>query len=631
MSSPQIEIIATCGSEELARYTLGPGSYMIGRAPECSLRIETEGISRQHARLSFSEDGSISLEDIGSANGTFLNDEPISGTVSVHPNQSIKLGAAELLIQQPIVPVGGGSLADSRSTGLPSELRTPHRYIVGEQIAKGGMGAILRAREVATRRTVAMKVMLRDKESSQTLRFIEEAQITAQLEHPNIVPVHELGVDSRGAVFYTMTLVQGITLKKILDLLEEGVDETRAKYTPSALLTIFQKVCDAVAFAHSKGVVHRDLKPANIMVGGFGEVLVMDWGLAKLIDAEAAVGEPRSADRAVAVETARRDEGDAFSTMEGSVMGTPPYMSPEQARGEVAAIDSRSDIFSLGVILYHLITLKLPFPGRSAFEILQKIILGEFAPPQDVPNSLRAVCMKALAPLPLHRYQRVEEMQADLAAYQTGFATGAEKANPGRRFWLFFRRSYHYFIAMAWGAAIVLFIGMWKWLVLFHAEKDWGDRAWIPLLIVLFIVGAMVSGVFDDASKLKKRLVRLTEAAIARSRQYVIEQNFGDAYREISLACDMVPDERRYSALKGNILQCLGRFEDAIVMYGYAGTSTKWAMVNVEVCRRVLAQRREGAPPAEYLMELEKALIAQGRNGEAEYVRTRRVSWGGSL
>ncbi|MEI9898734.1 MAG: serine/threonine-protein kinase [Chthoniobacter sp.] len=169
---------------------------------------------------------------------------------------------------------------------LPDELLAQKRYAIGTQVARGGMGAIMQARQQATQRDVAMKVMLESQNEDGVLRFIDEAQVTAQLEHPNIVPIYELGVDEQDQLFYTMKFVRGITLKKVLDLLEQGVPETTKKYPLSALLTIFQKTCDALAFAHARGVIHRDLKPENLMLGDFGEVLVMDWGLAKKLNAK---------------------------------------------------------------------------------------------------------------------------------------------------------------------------------------------------------------------------------------------------------------------------------------------------------------------------------------------------------
>jgi serine/threonine protein kinase len=166
---------------------------------------------------------------------------------------------------------------------LPEEFLRGRKYEIGGLIAQGGMGAILDAHEATTQRTVAMKVMLANMSEGDVLRFIEEAQITSQLEHPNIVPVHELGVDEHDQVFYTMKLVQGVTLRQVLEKLRAGDAATVAAYPLRRLLTVLLRVCDAMAFAHSRGVIHRDLKPDNVMIGDFGEVLVMDWGLAKRV------------------------------------------------------------------------------------------------------------------------------------------------------------------------------------------------------------------------------------------------------------------------------------------------------------------------------------------------------------
>jgi serine/threonine protein kinase len=174
--------------------------------------------------------------------------------------------------------VGVESAVPSREspvTGSPGDRR---RYTIGNTVAHGGMGTILHARDLNLRRTVAMKVILPGKEDSEqyTLRFMQEAQLTAQLEHPNIVPVHELGTSEQGKPFYTMKFVQGTTLHDLLEKIKAGDPETMAVFSLAHLLTIFQKVCDAVAFTHSRGVIHRDLKPENIMIGEYGEVLVMD-------------------------------------------------------------------------------------------------------------------------------------------------------------------------------------------------------------------------------------------------------------------------------------------------------------------------------------------------------------------
>ena len=489
MSALKAEVVLFQEGAEVGRYLLEPGAYTIGRSSECELQVKAGDVSRKHARLLVDE-SSILLEDMGSANGTLLDEEPVVGTVPVRPNQAIQIGLTRFLIQCRANLQRESASPDSESAvnDLPPEFLRAERYEVGPEIAKGGMGAILSAREVTTRRTVAMKVILGDAAVStrHRLRFIDEAQITAQLEHPNIVPVHELGMDGTGKFFYTMKLVQGITLKKILELIQKGTVETIAKYSLPALLTIFQKVCDAVAFAHSKGVIHRDLKPANIMIGHFGEVLVMDWGLAKLLEdgtskLVSSAGPPdgpsardlRHATPAK-VSTARQDEGNAFSTIEGAVLGTPHYMAPEQARGEIDQLDARTDIFALGAIFYHILTLHLPFPGKSIAQIIHKILSGAAVVPPVafnkaagekalahcpggfIPESLSPVCLKALAHRPADRYPSVKALQADLLAYQNGFATSAESAGLARHLSLFLKRNRAVAVA---AAAALLFCG----------------------------------------------------------------------------------------------------------------------------------------------------------------------------
>ena len=184
--------------------------------------------------------------------------------------------------------VDTGASDGGAQTLLPEEVRK-RRHTIGDVVATGGMGAIIRARDQAIRRSVAMKVMLKNGNPPDVARFVEEAQITGQLEHPNIVPVHELGVDEQNQFFYTMKFVRGITLQKVLDSSFRPAEAAAKKYPLAALLTIFQKVCDGIAFAHDKGVVHRDLKPENVMLGGFGEVLVMDWGIAKSLGSQPSV------------------------------------------------------------------------------------------------------------------------------------------------------------------------------------------------------------------------------------------------------------------------------------------------------------------------------------------------------
>ena len=356
---------------------------------------------------------------------------------------------------------GGIELAQVRAT---VKGHSEDKYRVGDILAEGGMGAIINVQDNNCRRPVAMKVLhshLDDKPEA-VLRFIEEAQITAQLEHPNIVPVHELAVDPNDKVYYTMKYVQGRDLKDVLCAMANGHPDTIREFPLPRLINIFMRICDAIAFAHDKGVVHRDIKPENIMVGDFGEVQVLDWGLAKVIGSDKSSPDTTGAGFELhdipssTVHSIRSDDLTSTHTMVGEILGTPSFMAPEQARGKVTEIDTRSDIYALGGILYNIITLRQPIKQGPVHAMLLRIANGNIPSPAELvrdeklrcphwpngvlPESLGPVARKAMAIAPGDRYQRVQELQAEIEAFQHGFATHAESASLRRQFLLAIRR-----------------------------------------------------------------------------------------------------------------------------------------------------------------------------------------------
>ncbi len=368
-------------------------------------------------------------------------------------------------------------------------------YRPGREIARGGMGAILSATDQSLDREVAMKIMLVEAEASSTSRqrFVREALVLARLEHPNIVPIHEMGRNAEGQLFYTMKLVKGRTLQAILTAIKKGDAATIQHYTLDRLLTIYRKVCDAIAFAHHQRIIHRDLKPENVMVGEFGEVLVMDWGLAKHLDdhqhAQTEAAQAPGIEGFTELTDAQLAAGESGLTMEGAVMGSPQYMPPEQAEGRLADIGTHSDIYSLGGILYAILTLRHPVEGRKVSEVLSKVISGEITPPTHynasrvggakmsggvvadtskvvglphcpagkVPASLSAVTMRAMALKPADRYAEVAQITADVEAYQGGFATSAEKAGALTLVRLFIHR--HKALTVAASLVVLLTMG----------------------------------------------------------------------------------------------------------------------------------------------------------------------------
>ena len=304
------------------------------------------------------------------------------------------------------------------------------KYAIGDLVAKGGMGAIVQACDQNIRRDVAMKVLLRPEDASreQLLRFINEAQITGQLEHPGIVPVYELGDDEDGEVYYTMKLVQGTTLKDILEKIGDGDAKTTRRFPLPRLLEVFLKICDTIRFAHSRGVIHRDLKPENIMIGDFGEVLVLDWGIAKSADSVTPSKQVETTLQTLRIE----GDVDASMTMQGDIVGTPAYMSPEQAFGQVDKIDARTDIYALGGLLYSMLTLTPPFRDMNVQKMLIAVGANRIEPPEkrapdsDIPPELSAVAMKAMAKLRSERYQRVSQLAADINLFLDGRAVSAK-------------------------------------------------------------------------------------------------------------------------------------------------------------------------------------------------------------
>ena len=304
--------------------------------------------------------------------------------------------------------VGTAEESESRSIGHRSG---DERYHIEREIARGGMGSILKAEDLDLRRFVAMKVLLVPGKVSSAMceRFVKEAQVTGFLEHPNIVPVHELGIDENARPFFTMKLIEGESLGSVLDELRNGNETYRSSYPLRRLLDIYIQVCNAVSFAHARGVIHRDLKPDNIMVGRFGEVLVMDWGLSRI----RGLGE-------VLAPYNMADPDDYNQTQEGAVIGTPPYMPPEQATGRIDNTDERSDVFSLGAILYEIITKKRLYRGSSIGEIISKAAATKFDPPSSIVKvsaDLERICMKALHESKEHRFQSVEAFSDELKAY----------------------------------------------------------------------------------------------------------------------------------------------------------------------------------------------------------------------
>lgn len=319
------------------------------------------------------------------------------------------------------------------SASILDELRKPpgDRLQIEARAASGGMGTIDVAVDRALDRRIAIKTLhdhLRTDDAAVRM-FLREARLTALLDHPHIVPVYDVGERGEdGALYFSMKLVEGQTLSALIRTLPPGPLDTATLYS---LLDVVTKVCDALAFAHSRGVIHCDVKPSNVMVGEFGQVYLMDWGIARLAATEAAPGS--------VVDVTPAGPGRTSAT-DNSVIGTPCYMSPEQARGDRGMLDARSDVFLLGALLYEVLTRRPPYATRDRHEALALAAAGAFPPPRKVAGEvavapeLDRIVMRAMAKSPTDRYPSVAAMRDDLVRFMRGGAEFPRERFPAGTF-----------------------------------------------------------------------------------------------------------------------------------------------------------------------------------------------------
>ncbi|MEO0474608.1 MAG: serine/threonine-protein kinase [Planctomycetota bacterium] len=289
-------------------------------------------------------------------------------------------------------------------------------------LTEGGTAELQTCLDKNLHRTVVYKTLhehLQDSEL-ETARFLREARVTAMIPHPGTVPVYELGRDRSGTLFFTMKKLEGQDLRSILMAISAKNREMIAEYPLAVLVDVLIQACQTVSYAHKEGVIHRDLKPANILVGAFGEVTVLDWGLAKVRGETAS----SAVEEAVIKEATGKKAVSLELTQPGKRYGTPLYMSPEQARGD-EGLDERTDVFNLGSVLFEMLTAKNLVWGNDVEEVLQQVlerptpIPSDVAPDRDIPPELEAICLKALHKDPGDRYPSVNAMVEDLSAYRT--------------------------------------------------------------------------------------------------------------------------------------------------------------------------------------------------------------------
>jgi len=285
------------------------------------------------------------------------------------------------------------------------------RYELAETIGKGGMGEVWACRDWRLGRDIALKRMHGQPGGDLAARFVNEARVQGQLEHPGVVPVYDAGVTPDGLPFFTMKRVRGKTLRQVFRALAEGDPSTVAEQPLHKLLAVFASLCLTIDFAHARGVIHRDLKPENIMLGDFGEVYVLDWGIAK------GSGDPDVATPPM--------QSRAFATSAGAVVGTPGYGSPEQMRGELDLVDARTDVYALGAILFEMLTGKRLHPGDD-LQRIESALRGADAraslraPDREVPPELEAICVRATAQRREDRFATVRSLHDAVDVYLAG-------------------------------------------------------------------------------------------------------------------------------------------------------------------------------------------------------------------
>ncbi len=327
-------------------------------------------------------------------------------------------------------PAGKRRGEGPRAFPKPDEPGGPNlgmRYAYIAELGRGGQGTIISTFDRDIGRTVALKILRKDASQSMNLleRFLGEAQVTGQLEHPNIVPVHDMGRLPDGTVYYTMKEVEGRSLDQVLRGIRKADPEIVGRYSRIRLLTMLQQVCLGMEYAHARGVIHRDLKPANIMLGDFGEVLILDWGLAKVyggFDLE----EGEQLDRHLELAPVELSEGAQLRTRDGYVQGTPPFMAPEQAKNQRDKIGPWSDVYALGGIMYQILTQKLHFHGKNPREVMIRCVEDDPIPPVEraphlhVPEELSDICMRALHRDPRKRIRTARQLSDEIEAFLEG-------------------------------------------------------------------------------------------------------------------------------------------------------------------------------------------------------------------
>lgn len=498
-------------------------------------------------------------------------------------DQKLQLSRSSVLSDMATARIGKGDLPPG-ITKLIEQQGTEGRYAIERPLAAGGMGAVLHINDHDFRRPAAMKVILSRyaQNPEATERFLAEAQVTAQLEHPNIVPIHDLGVMEDGTLYFTMKLIEGMSLGRVVKLLQQqtgtlkdkegnlvppDADSAAAakKWTDEEKLLTFLKVLDGVGFAHSRGVVHRDLKPDNVMLGTFGEVLVVDWGIAKILG----TADPQH--ELVRKVASLRDQQSASMTMDGSAMGTLYYMPPEQALGNLNEVDARSDVYALGATLYELLALRRCLDSGNMADMIARIASGAYtrldAVAPHLSQDLVAIVHKAMATQRADRYQSCADFSADIRRYLAGQAVHARRRNIIELIGLWYAAHRRQVQVAAAGIALVVIA-----VVTTVAVIKQGERAKVQALLAQAKQDYDAGRIVLDLPPLERAQVAIAQALIldkvnpqAIELKALNELAIDNAKREAESKVQREAAAKRAQALTAEArqLRAAGKLEDA--------------------------------------------------------------------
>ena len=597
--------------EQLLRSHRQAGSFLERPPPEFAATIVPESAS--NARVDALEAGFAASFSIDQA------------VVVGHAGHSV-LKSFRQIIHVPGVVLrnapehGADPVVRPKSAEIPDS-GSDSRYQLQGEIARGGMGAILKGRDTDLGRDLAIKVLLdAHKDKPEVIqRFIEEAQIGGQLQHPGIAPVYELGQFADRRPFFSMKLVKGETLSKLLADRKNPADE-RGKF-----LGIFQQICQTMAYAHNRGVIHRDLKPANIMAGAFGEVQVMDWGLAKVLAsggiADESLAQRQQQEQSI-IQTLRTGVGSGppgtyvgvgTHTQMGSVMGTPAYMPPEQALGEIDHLDERADVFGLGAILCEILTGKPPYVGDDGTQIFRLASRGQLGDcfqrldasgadadlivlarhclelePQDRPRNASVVAERVASYL-----QSVESRLRETELAKVDAQVRAEELRRRQK------------LALAAGTAIVAS------LVIGIAVSTWQAKR-------ADLAAKHAQSQQQRASAALEELRATAPAFAEQARALVAKEQFRDAIEKLDYAVKLRPDVAEYLMAKGDVLQCQLKLAEAAAMYREAlrvQPGHARAEASAKLCDELLTAKpnADGKLARESLAKLHLAMQLQQR------------------